>query len=126
MPFYRPNEVDEILEPLFSKVDGSHRELVRKLGGGFIIRIHCKNGLRPSVYTLSHKINQYGFVDSLTLDTIVREEEQHVTTKLTYPMSNHMGMVAQLNLLLTQFGGGSAEETNKNYTPLGLLYQKRA
>lgn len=93
------------------------------LSGSLSIHLHNDSGMRPTVYSvttgnMATNINPV----RLTLDTIVCENKaEHQCIK----EHGGVGFISELLLKLAkQPARGTAEETAKSFTSLGLLYRK--
>lgn len=124
--FKKPIEVSahlrRELEAAAEKI-GDNVEVLPTGGNGVVIRLHNKD-VRPTVYHIEQKVDRYGEVTSLVLDTIINEKKgTHQTLKKSTIHVNFLVNVAKE--LMAQGCDGSRKETLKNYQPMGLLYQKR-
>jgi fructose-specific phosphotransferase system component IIB len=124
--FKKPIEVSahlrRELEAAAEKI-GDNVEVLPTGGNGVAIRLHNKD-VRPTVYHIVPKVDRYGDVASLVIDTIINEKKDvHKTLKKS---TIHVNFLVNLTKeLMAQGCDGSRKETLKNYQPMGLLYQKR-
>lgn len=124
--FKKPIEVSahlrRELEAAAEKI-GDNVEVLPTGGNGVVIRLHNKD-VRPTVYHIEQKVDRYGEVTSLVIDTIINEKKgTHQSLKKTTNQVDLLVNVAKE--LIAQGCDGSRKETLKNYQPIGLLYQKR-
>lgn len=90
-------------------------------GHGVVIRLH-NEGARPTVYTITPNESQFGFVRSVTVDTLINEKKDvHETLKHSFTQLADVCDVAKK--LLAQPSDGTVMNTRKHYTQVGLLYR---